>query len=517
LSTELKFTDLLTADALETNRSALMTPARAYYPRLAWGSGLVLLAGILTIDVLGGINVNPSVLYGTVLLVCLFYSSSRRTLWLLTGLAVALTFAAFAIKGGDTRSFVTRLLATVSIGTTALVLDSFQRSRGQTRSVSALAEKLRAMSSQMQLILDSAGEGIYGVSADGKTTFVNPAAARMCGFEPHELVGKVQHELIHHTHPNGTPYPVKDCPIYATLTDGITHRVDSEVFWRKDGTHFPVEYSSTPIRGQDGAIVGAVVVFSDITERKLTEQTLTEQASELKRSNEELGQFAYVASHDLQEPLRMVASYTQLLSRRYKGKLDQSADEFIHYAVDGAQRMQTLINDLLQYSRVGTRAKPFEPTDLGKVVQIALINLKIAIEESGAKINVPPQLPTMTVDNSQMTQLFQNLIGNGIKFRRPDVPPVIDISVERNATDDGWQFAIRDNGIGIAPEHHERIFIIFQRLHTREQYAGTGIGLAVCRKIVERHGGKLTVQSEPDHGATFSFSLPDKPYGVTST
>jgi light-regulated signal transduction histidine kinase (bacteriophytochrome) len=143
--------------------------------------------------------------------------------------------------------------------------------------------------------------------------------------------------------------------------------------------------------------------------------------------------------------------------------------------------------------------------------------LKVAIEESGAKVNFPPQLPTLTVDNSQMTQLFQNLIGNGIKFRRPDVPPVIDITVERNAADETWQFAIRDNGIGIAPEHHERIFVIFQRLHTREQYPGTGIGLAVCRKIVERHGGKLNVQSEPDHGATFSFSIPEKPYGVTST
>jgi PAS domain S-box-containing protein len=507
----------LIADPLAVTPSALLAPERIYYPRLAWSGGLVLLAGILIIDVLGGINVNPSVLYGTALLVCLFYSSSRKILWLLTGVAVALTFAGFFIKGGDLRSFITRLLATVSIGTTALVLDSFQRSRGETRSVSAMAEKLRAMSSQMQLILNSAGEGIYGISADGRTTFVNPAAARICGYEPNELLDKAQHELIHHTRADGTPYPREQCPIYLTLTDGITHRIDNEVFWRKDGISFPVEYSSTPIRSPDGAILGAVVVFSDITQRKLIEQTLTEQASELKRSNEELGQFAYVASHDLQEPLRMVASYTQLLSRRYKGKLDQAADEFIHYAVDGAQRMQTLINDLLQYSRVGTRAKPFEPTDFNKVLQIALINLKVAIDESGAKVNIPPQLPTIIVDNSQMTQLFQNLIGNGIKFHRPDVPPVIDITVARNATDDGWQFTVRDNGIGIAPEHHDRIFIIFQRLHTREQYAGTGIGLAVCRKIVDRHGGKLTVQSEPNQGATFSFSLPDKPYGVTST
>ncbi|HMB94750.1 MAG TPA: ATP-binding protein [Tepidisphaeraceae bacterium] len=504
------------SDSLDATHSALIAPAQLFHQRLAWGSGIVLLAGILTIDVLGGINVNPSVLYGTVLLVCLFYSTSRRTLWLLTGLAVALTFAAFIFKGGDARSFITRLLATVSIGTTALVLDSFQRSRGETRNIVVMAQQLRQLSVQMQSILDSAGEGIYGISTDGKTTFVNPAAARMCGYEPGELLNKLQHELIHHTRADGTPYPITECPIYTTVHDGITHRVNNEVFWRKDGSSFPVEYSSTPIRSAKGEIIGAVVVFSDITQRKLTEQTLTEQASELKRSNEELGQFAYVASHDLQEPLRMVASYTQLIGKRYKGKLDQSADEFIHFAVDGAQRMQTLINDLLQYSRVGTRAKPFEPTDLNKVTQIAMLNLKVAIEESSAKINFPLQLPTIHGDATQLTQLFQNLIGNAIKFHRENVPPVVDTTAKRNAADNAWEFAVRDNGIGIAPEHHDRIFIIFQRLHTREQYAGTGIGLAVCRKIVERHGGKLSVESAPDQGATFSFDIPDQPMGAST-
>ena len=231
---------------------------------------------------------------------------------------------------------------------------------------------------------------------------------------------------------------------------------------------------------------------------------LSEQAEELKRSNEELQQFAYVASHDLQEPLRMVASYVQLLSRRYKGKMDSDADEFIDFAVDGATRMQGLINALLSYSRLGSRAKELAPTNLGSVFNDVMKNLKVVLEDSGAVIT-NDELPTVMGDNVQLSRLFQNLISNSIKFRGEDIPR-IHLSVQQK--DEQWVFAVSDNGIGIDPEYFERIFVIFQRLHGKEEYPGTGIGLAVCRKIVERHGGRIWVESERGKGSKFCFTIP---------
>lgn len=240
-----------------------------------------------------------------------------------------------------------------------------------------------------------------------------------------------------------------------------------------------------------------------LTQAQLLEQE-TRQRQELARSNTELQQFAYIASHDLQEPLRMVTSYLQLLERRYKHQLDADADDFIAYAVDGATRMKALINDLLLFSRVGTHGKPFELTDCTAVVERSIANLKIAIEETQAAITYDA-LPDVIGDAVQLTQLFQNLISNAIKFHG-DAPPVIHIGVESEARE--WRFFVQDNGIGVESAYTEQIFVIFQRLHRRTAYPGTGIGLAVCKKIVERHGGRIWVQSEVGNGSTFYFTLP---------
>ena len=241
----------------------------------------------------------------------------------------------------------------------------------------------------------------------------------------------------------------------------------------------------------------------EIEDHKKTEVTLEKYLAELKRSNNELQQFAYVASHDLQEPLRMVSSFTQLLAKKYKGQLDSDADEFIKFAVDGAQRMQMLINDLLAYSRVSSRVEEFQLVDLEKVFNESLLNLKVSIDDNDARITCD-SLPTIVADQSQIIQLFQNLIGNAIKFRS-DETPEIHIAVEEG--EDEWIFRVIDNGIGIDSQHNERIFRVFQRLHERDSYPGTGIGLSICEKIVERHGGDIWVDSKLGNGSTFSFTI----------
>ena len=273
---------------------------------------------------------------------------------------------------------------------------------------------------------------------------------------------------------------------------------------RTDGAVLWVLARQKVLPDRTGRAARMLVAMIDITERKEAEAELRRAHDELARSNAELEQFAYVASHDLQEPLRMVSSYTQLLGRRYGDRFDGDAREFMAYIVDGAARMKQLIEDLLAYSRVGTRGKAFREVSVEAALRRALLNLKNAIDESSAAVSNDP-LPTLPGDDTQLAQLFQNLIGNALKFRSPSVPRIHVSCTEKDAA---WEFAVSDNGIGIDPQYFERIFMVFQRLHNKTEYPGTGIGLAICKKVVERHGGRIWVTSKVDEGTTFHFTLP---------
>ncbi|MBL6935782.1 MAG: PAS domain S-box protein [Alphaproteobacteria bacterium] len=341
-------------------------------------------------------------------------------------------------------------------------------------------------------------EAMLITGADGVIIHANAAAAKVSGFPHQELVE--QHISLFDTPRNDALL----CDMEKRLISTGTWK--GELWYRrKSGEDFPVWQQISSVTDESGQLTHYIVEFSDITEYRESQDELARRTQELARSNQELEQFAYVASHDLQEPLRMVASYTQLLARRYEGKLGEDADEFIGFAVDGATRMQTLINDLLSYSRVGTHTKPFAVTEIADIVSRVKSSISIMLDECGAEV-ICSSLPALPVDASQMAQLFQNLIANAIKFRG-ETPPKVWISTTPGPRE--WTFEVRDNGIGITQEFAERIFIIFQRLHTKEEYPGTGIGLAVCKKIVERHGGRIWVEPAAPPGATLRFTLPN--------
>lgn len=345
--------------------------------------------------------------------------------------------------------------------------------------------------------LESAANAIVITDREGTILWTNDAFTRLTGYSREEAIGSNTRML---------KSGVQDQSFYKNLWNTIfAGKVwrNELVNRRKNGDLYSEEMTITPVRDERGAITRFVAIKQDVTERKQAEKKLEKLLVDLERSNEELRQFAYVASHDLKEPLRMVASYTQLLEKRYSDRLDTDAKEFIHFAVDGATRMQRLIDDLLTYSRVGYRADPFEATDCRCVLDQVISNLSVAVAENDAVITYN-DLPTVMADGPQMMQLFQNLLGNAIKFRSAHAPK-IHVSAERNGQD--WLFSFRDNGIGIDPQYSDRILLIFQRLHSRDKYPGTGIGLAICKKIVERHGGRIWFTSEPGEGSTFFFTI----------
>jgi PAS domain S-box len=392
-------------------------------------------------------------------------------------------------------------------------------------------EAFRQASAYHRSLIEASLDPLLTISPEGTISDVNEATVRVTGITREGLIGTDFSGYF--TEPERAKSGYEKVFRDGSVTDyGLEIR-------HRDGHITPVLYNATVYRDESGHIVGVFAAARDITERKRAEQALLgaynelddrvkertrelveayrslertaeelkRKSEELVRSNRELQQFAYIASHDLQEPLRGIAGFTELLERRYKGRLDEKADHYINFILDGTRQMQQVIQDLLEYSRVQTKAHEFGLIDTNQSYAQALLNLHGLITKKGARVSSDP-LPEIYADGTQITQLFQNLIGNALKFQKPDVVPEIHVSARREG--ERWIFSVRDNGIGIEPRFNDRIFKIFQRLHAKGEYEGTGIGLAICKRIVERHGGEINVESTPGEGSTFYFTLPTK-------
>lgn len=350
-------------------------------------------------------------------------------------------------------------------------------------------------------LLDATPDSMVIVDQSGTIVLVNDETARQFGYKKSELLGKPveilvpeRYHLPHFSHRKN----YFNAPINRAMGTGRDLYA-----LRRDGSEFAVEISLSPLQTPAGLLVTSAI--RDVSWRKQQEEEIKSKAEELARSNAELEQFAYVASHDLQEPLRAIAGACQVLARKFETQLDSEAKEFVGFAVEGCKRLQDLVADLLSYSRVTSKAKEFAPVDCQVVLARAKDNLRVAIDERHATITCGP-LPVLLGDTSQLIALFQNLIGNSIKFHRPGVYP--EVVVQANEDSEGWHFTVGDNGIGIEAKYFERIFVLFKRLHSKDSYPGTGIGLASAKKIIERHGGRIWVESEIDRGTTVHFILP---------
>jgi PAS domain S-box-containing protein len=415
-------------------------------------------------------------------------------------------------------------LAETNRGSIALTWELEQRVDERTAQLRAAHDELQRTNAElMQLTIDledrvaqrteseekfrnlaeTASDAILSADSHGKIVYFNPAAERIFSYSSTEIIGQpltlLMPERFHDPHRQGLDRFLR------TGEARIIGKTIEVAARRKNGSEFPIELALSSWKTREGTFFTAIL--SDITMRKKAEEHLVQMVAELKRSNDELQQFAYVASHDLQEPLRMVASYTQLLAERYKGRLDSDADEFITYAVDGSNRMQALIQDLLAYSRAGTNGKALREISSENALKKALTNLRATIQESGAVVT-HDSLPAITTDDTQLVQVFQNLVGNAIKYRSAEVPHV-HVCATKNGGQE-WIFSVRDNGLGIDPQYFERIFILFQRLHGQKEFKGTGIGLTICKKMLERLGGRIWVESQPEKGSTFYFALPER-------
>jgi len=380
--------------------------------------------------------------------------------------------------------------------------------RREEREKEMLLQRIEAERSILRSVLEQMPEAVMIAEApSGRIILDNKQLLQICRL-PVDLdidVAKAPSWSAYGYHPDGRPYGIEEWPLFRALHRGEVI-VDEEIRVRRgDETLGCISVRAAPIRDAGGAIQGAVVLAADITRRKRAEELLEERSRDLQRSNEDLERFAYAVFHDLLEPVRMITSYAQLLARRYRGKLDADADEFVGFIEQGGRRMHDLITDLLAYSRVSTRQQPLVPTDTETVLAEVQQNLQFTLQEAGAEVTHDP-LPAVLADPTQLRQVFQNLIANAVKFRREGVPPRVHVAAER---DGGMvRFSVADNGIGIDPQYFDQIFVVFRRLHAQMEYEGTGIGLAIVKRIVERHGGRIWVESEPGRGSTFFFTLP---------
>ena len=400
-------------------------------------------------------------------------------------------------------------------------------------------EAIRRANEYNRSLIEASLDPLVTISADGMISDVNEATVRVTGLPREELIGT--NFSLYFTDPGRARAGYE-----TVFRDGSV--IDYELDIRhRDGRVIPVLYNASVYRDEAGGVAGVFAAARDMTEQKRAEAALrtaymdlddrvkertadlveanrhleqeiaehratTDQlrrkSEELARSNEELQQFAYIASHDLQEPLRAISGFTELLERRYRGQIDERADRYINFIIDGTNQMQQIILDLLAYSRVQTKAHEFDLIDANRALEQALRNLQVTIRDRGARVTVDGPLPEIFADGIQITQVFQNLIGNALKFQKSGATPEIRVSAAREGSD--WVFSVADNGIGIDARHLGRIFMLFQRLHAKGDYEGTGIGLAICKRIVERHGGSIAVRSTPGAGSTFTFSIPTR-------
>lgn len=394
--------------------------------------------------------------------------------------------------------------AMVALGFVAVALLLWREGLSRRR-LEAAHSTLAAQEERWRLALDAVGDGVWDWSVDGDKVYFSPRWKAMLGYDDRELPGEL-YAWRDRVHPDDLPHTLAD--VEKLLSGETPFYANEHRLLARDGAwRWVLARGVAVARDAEGRAVRAVGTHTDVTGRREMEEALRRQTEALSRSNAELEAFAYVASHDLRQPLRTVNSYAALLERELGEGLSDDAKEFIGFIRDGAKRMDRLVVDLLEYSRVGRSCAPFSPVSTATTAQDAVANLNAAMQESGGAVVIPPDLPTVQGDESELLRLFQNLIGNAIKYRHPDRPPQIIVTAE--AQDDHLLFSVADNGIGVAPQHFERIFGIFQRLHgPADGVEGTGVGLALCKKIVERHGGRIWVESVLGEGCVFRFTLP---------